>query len=99
MVTFQTVGGFSFPSSWRVKLHNRCLSQAKPEHHEHPWIGGWLRLEMTDETVEEVLQESEKKISKLLSVLDVTMNKVNKRECDEERIQNMKTLLALIQCQ
>jgi len=42
---------------------------------------------MTDETVEEVLQESEKKISKLLSALEVTMNNVNKRECDEERVQ------------
>lgn len=31
-----------------------------------PWP---TRLEMTDETVEEVLQESEKKISKLLSAL------------------------------
>lgn len=46
---------------------------------------------MTDETVEEVLQESEKKISKLLSVLEVTMNNVNKRECDEERVQHIPT--------
>ena len=45
---------------------------------------------MTDETVEEVLQESEKKISKLLSVLEVTMNNVNKRECDEERAHNIE---------